>query len=1090
MSGNDRQRAICERDCNVIVDASAGTGKTSLVVERFVELVAPTDGRDAIPIERLAAITFTRKAAGELRVRTRQKILETLAGLEPGASRAAPLLRALGGIDTAHIGTIHGFADRLLRRWPGPAQLDPTYQLHDDDRPLREEMLELLIHAADTRTIGELLYGSPVADRADEATTTILDAQRAGLRVRSLETEHWTYCGLDALFAGFILNRDIEIREPIALELDRTTLERYAIEYLQLIEGTSTASSGGRWLVETGVVLRGALREEDPSTMYRELVDRFERGPRGRPSESPRLRQDFGEDKHAWGIWKALLGDEGKEPVRIGSLRDDLLGPLRQWLAHRLVRLRPVILHVFELVKGRHRAVDHLDLLLRLRNLLRDDRVIRSACQKSFDHLFVDEFQDTDPLQAEIVLFLCERGARAATWDSVELAPGTLTLVGDPKQSIYRFRRADIATYQRVLEIVMRSPVRSVTLTSSFRSAPGLVDWLNLRFDDVLGVSDDGARFRRETGEVFNQRLSHGRASGSDPTVHAVTMDLLEDGTAADYRKLEATTMARYLRWLVEVSPTEVIDPWSGVGRRIRYEDIGVLAMTTTQLSVLFEAFDCDDVPYAARGGTLFLSDPLHRRFLLGLSAIADRDDGVARAALLRPPFFAVDLADLARADKDDPADRVTRARAIISELRRRRFERSTGATARALIEDTGLGRMVALGPNGRQRLDGLYELCFQIELRAFSERLEFDAVAARVRTWIEHPQGLDRPHPVADAVRVMTVHQAKGLEFPVVLWWDARAPWRERVAHDAWTVDRSSTGWAIRLDKLRWDVPAELEIAARERKLREAERKRLVYVAATRARDLLIVPKVGRADPRWIAARLIGTTGSSTMLEQPIHTPAKHASWFDEACPPDRARPVATSRDTELNATWIERARSTTAERCRPVAFTTSLSRAHSSVARYGTLFGDTVHRAIGFALTVPLPPEEAVQRATSTTGLTVNLRHAIADVAGALASLSGLGLTAFELEYPVAGLTSNGRLASGYVDLVAMTSSGTILLDFKTDTPPEVGQPISRRYVDQVLGYAEVLQPAFGSTIRAGLLFTANGAIHWLSPDDNTRS
>src|SRR5215470_15328911 len=111
----DRQRAITERERNVIVDASAGTGKTSLVVDRLVELVAPRDGRAAIPIDRLAAITFTRKAAGELRVRTRQRILEQLATLPPASPRAAPLRHALGGLDTAQIATIHGFADHLLR---------------------------------------------------------------------------------------------------------------------------------------------------------------------------------------------------------------------------------------------------------------------------------------------------------------------------------------------------------------------------------------------------------------------------------------------------------------------------------------------------------------------------------------------------------------------------------------------------------------------------------------------------------------------------------------------------------------------------------------------------------------------------------------------------------------------------------------------------------------------------------------------------------------------------------------------------------------------------------------------------------------
>src|SRR5262249_45278540 len=154
-------RAIAERERNVIIDASAGTGKTSLVVERFVELVAPREGRGAIPIDRLAAITFTRKAARELRVRTRQRILQQLATVPPDSPQVEPLRHALGGIDTAPIATIHSFADRLLRKWPAQARLDPRYQLADDNgMQLADECFQLLVHAAEMRTLGELVRGS------------------------------------------------------------------------------------------------------------------------------------------------------------------------------------------------------------------------------------------------------------------------------------------------------------------------------------------------------------------------------------------------------------------------------------------------------------------------------------------------------------------------------------------------------------------------------------------------------------------------------------------------------------------------------------------------------------------------------------------------------------------------------------------------------------------------------------------------------------------------------------------------------------------------------------------------------------------
>ena len=1087
-----RDRAVHERARNVLVDASAGTGKTQLVVDRLVELLAPTDGRDPISIDRLAAITFTRKAAGELRVRTRQRILETLAVLAPGVPRSAPLLRALGGIDTAHIGTIHGFADRLLRKWPARTRLDPHYELVEDSGALVDECFLSLIQAAEARTLGELLRGSTLVDRADETIATILDAQRAGVRLRSLETEHWTYHGLNGLFSDFISHRDVDSPDPRAGSFDRDAFRRYADEYLQRVDGLSSETSGGRWLLETGKVIAALEPESDPTVIFGELVDRLERGPRRRASDAPSLKHDFGDDDRAWDVWKALDGDTRRSPIRAGSLRDDLLAPWRHWMAARLARLRPVVLHVYELVKARHQAVDHLDLLLSLRNLLRDDRAIRRSCQRLFDHIFVDEFQDTDPLQAEIVLYLCEQGAEAATWDTVKLAPGALTVVGDPKQSIYRFRRADIGTYQRVIEIIGRSPHLSIQLTSSRRSAPGLVDWLNRRFGEILGVSEHGERFRRDTGDVFYQALTEGRESGANPTVHSVAMELPDGGDVAAYRGLEARVMARYLRWLVEVSRTEIVDPLSGAARPVGYGDIGVLAITTTNLPVLFEAFDDDGVPYAARGGTLFLADPLHRRFLLGLCALADRDDGVALAALLRPPFFAVDLGDLARERRDDPDDPAGRARAVVRELRRRRFERSPGETARALLEETGLGRTIALGANGAQRLSALRELCFQVEARAHEDSLDFDATMERLRVWIDQPLGLDRPHPVGgNTVRVMTIHQAKGLEFPVVVLWDARAAWIERTTYDAWTVERDGRGWAMRLDLVRWDEPSGLEIAKRERTMRQAERKRLVYVAATRARDILVIPRVGIPDERWIFGKLLGTARSATVLEHPLHTPAVHAAWFDAASSPITTPPQeSTTRDVELANAWAVAARAASREHMRPIAFTdaTTPRALWGKKGRFGSVFGETVHVAIGLALRMRTNISEAVGVAAKRTGLADKLVEAGEDVTRALAALATLGIgPTFELEYPVSGLSAGGELVSGYVDLLAVVDARTLLIDFKTDAPPPSGEAPPPRYVAQVGGYADVVGRAFRVPVEAGLLYTADGVIRWLSPGDH---
>lgn len=194
--------AITERAHNVIVDASAGTGKTWLLVERLIALVAPRGAAPAIPIERVAAITFTRKAAGELRVRTRQRLLEHLIAEPPGTRRAQNLRDALAGLDTAQLATIHSFADHLLRKWPAQVRMDPYYELDEPEAGLHRACFEALLHAAETGALPARLAGSTIADRGEEAAELLTSIERAGLARWSREAEHWTYHGIDHLIAA------------------------------------------------------------------------------------------------------------------------------------------------------------------------------------------------------------------------------------------------------------------------------------------------------------------------------------------------------------------------------------------------------------------------------------------------------------------------------------------------------------------------------------------------------------------------------------------------------------------------------------------------------------------------------------------------------------------------------------------------------------------------------------------------------------------------------------------------------------------------------------------------------------------------
>jgi ATP-dependent helicase/nuclease subunit A len=1101
-----RDAAVVARGVNVLVDAGAGTGKTTLLVKRLVEMVAPADDRTPeVPLERIAALTFTRKAAGELRLRVRERLLSDLAG-DASAIRRDRLARALAAADTALIGTIHGFADRLLRRKPVEARLSPSYEVVEDADALCRETFELLLHAAEAGRLPAQLEGTSCpTDRAEEAQAHLRAALDAEVPAETKEHAWTARPGLDALVAGFILHRDVPPPDARATPFRLPEVRERMAGFRRLAEASAGAGRGSRWMGRTAALLGRLAREGDPVVLYRELGRLVRHAP---PPAALQRGRDFPDDPGGWAAWKAWRG-EGKEGEAAVAHRDLITQPLRRWMATRLVRTFPAVVAMYEKVKARHRVVDQVDLLLKLRDLLRDRPADRAELQGLLAHVLVDEFQDTDPLQAEILLYLCEAGAKATRWQDVRLEPGKLTLVGDPKQSIYRFRRADIGVYEAVRAIVTGGPHRHVPLTANFRSEPALLRHLNDRNDEILGRPEPARPdFDARSGTVANRRLDPFREAGRSECV--VVLPFSAGGNAADAdRRLEARVLATWIRRAVESGET-VADPATGAGRPARYGDVAVLAHSTWNVGLLTAELDRLGVPWSARGGTLLLADPLHRQFLLGLRAVADRDDGVALAALLREPFFAVDLADLVRARAapagaaDEGIERARAADALVRELRRRRHERPPGDTARDLLERTGLARAAAFGPNGLQRLVRLRELCFELERLAAAEGLDYDGVTARLRGWALEPVPLDPPRPVGgDAVQILTIHQAKGLEFPVVAWWDARASLAPRALDAHWFVDRAGASWAMRLDGLHWQEPEASDFLEREMAYHAAERLRLVYVAGTRARDLLVLPVTRHRG--GVTSALAGSEASAAKVVLDAWDGNAVPGWArGVTAPPGRRPRVARALADQVGRRWAEAAAEAGRPRFAPRGISTEAHRAVEGEVegeagarwkdrdgRHGRRFGDVVHAAMGIALREPgLPAAAAVSRAARGEGLGANAAEAAGDVARALAALEREGLRRvpgpeLRLEYPVAA-ARDGLLLSGYVDLVAAREGVLLVVDFKTDAPPTGDVRASHPdYVEQVRSYGRVLVElglAREGAVRCGLLFTADGGLRWV--------
>jgi ATP-dependent exoDNAse (exonuclease V) beta subunit len=1113
-----RREAINARDRNLLVDAGAGTGKTALVVARLVEMVAPADDGPARDLTRIAAVTFTRRAAGELRFRIREKLLSALAMPDLSSTRRERLSAAVSALDTAFVGTIHGFADRLLRSHPVEARLSPSYLIEEDAEESMLAAYRILVEAAQSGRLADELVGTPVEELAAEASQTILDAITIRLRTKTEEFGDFQKTGLDLLVCGMLDKRDVPLTGVPAPCFDWAGFRAAVATLERRVSDLRGDGRGEKWFRATASLASELARgANDTPVEVASLLQRIEAR-----TKAPLKKKQFSDAATGWALWKDFheKQEDGLQLAR------QLASPLRAWIAHCLARLGPVAEALYARLKARRGVVDTIDLLLVLRNVLQDDLAVRAALQARFDHIFVDEFQDTDPLQAEVLLYLCEKEPRAAQWQDVVIGEGRITVVGDPKQSIYRFRRADIALYQAVRAQIARDPKHlAIRLEACFRAVPRLIEYGNRCFADVLGVSPTGSDFDPATGTVFHQPLAAGRPDDREECVHVVPY-LHADGEAANVgpaRRLEGEALAHYLRWLVDRSKLTISDPLTKTPRPVRYSDVAVLALVTTNLPFLLSALDRASVPYAAAGGRLFVEDPLHQQFILGLRALADREDGVAVAALLRPPFFAVELGDvvvehLARRSTNDEAPTaepgrtaVREALAWVQEARRLRGARSAGATARALLEETAFARCVALGPNAELRLSHLRELCTRIDHLARIQSLDFDGVTALVRGWIDDPVQLDPPRPVAtDAVQVLTVHQAKGLEFPVVVLWDGMGKVSVPDRVPVWTNDRVSGAWAIEMTGLKWEEPRTSALVDRNAEFAKAERRRLIYVAATRARDLLVLPKPVVKDPTaYIVSRLITAGGGDGVRVLEPWREDTGATWAAGLVDKRGAGPrLEEDADAaaEISKHWTSAEAEARRAHFRPVgvgtvAHATAVTATEPDgeapapkkerVGRFGPTFGTTVHGAIADVVERGTIAAEAVKRAGRAAGLDeARWADALADVERTVAALKAEGLIGRDgvttrLEYPIsvgAVVGGEGAIVAGYVDFVAASDTEIVVIDFKTDAAP-AGDVRSAYpgYVEQVKSYARVVAPD-APRVRLALAFTQTGKLEWV--------
>ena len=861
-------------DSTLIVEAAAGTGKTTELVRRIVRVIET--GR--ADVTEIACVTFTEKAAGELKLRLRETLEASRSDAAPDSAERRCLDNAVRQLEEAQISTIHGFCADLLRERPVEAGIDPLFSV---------------LTEAQSRN----LYDTAFNEWFQKQLTDPSEAVQRSLR--------------RPVFSGF----------GAAADKEEGPVDRLRNAGWELIQWRDFKADWQQRPFDrrarVGALVdelhRFAATSRDPDSRYdnfhfdtqaaRQLSEEIDRTEAVMPRDDIRLEAaliDLGRNRQ---FQRARKGS-GKV-YKAGVLREDVARAREQLqaelarfeadanadLAALLCRELRACASRYESEKAKAGALDFLDLLLKTRNLVKDDPGVRRSFQDRFKRLFVDEFQDTDPLQAEILLLLASDDPSVSDWHAAAPSPGKLFLVGDPKQSIYRFRRADVRTYRDVYSRLEAAHARRVTLSASFRARPNIQRVINAAFEPVM-VDSEGPGYvalepvRPETPDQPSVVVLPVPAPyGSQRISNIAIEESLPDAVGA------------YVDWLINESGWKVSERPSAMADATMAhgfqpgEREHLVRIQARHICLLFRRFvsygqdmtrpyvralEARGIPHLLVGGRSFHNRAEIETLRAALNAIEWPDDELSVFAALRGSLFAIGDEELLeyrhrvgsfhpfraqtiddgrwtiddrRSDKRAPIDD---ALALLKALHRSRNHTPVASTISKLLEATRVHVRFALEHGGEQVLANVLHVAELARRYEADGGISFRGFIDELREQAEDGQAGEAPilEEGSDGVRLMTVHKAKGLEFPVVILADITAKLQPSAASRY--LDPASGTCAVRLAGC---SPFDLiEHEADELARDAAEGVRLAYVAATRARDLLVIPAVGDLEREgWI---------------------------------------------------------------------------------------------------------------------------------------------------------------------------------------------------------------------------------------------
>jgi ATP-dependent helicase/nuclease subunit A len=1006
----------------LFVEAGAGTGKTRALVDRVVALVC-----SGVAIDRIAAITFTERAAAELRERVRTG-LEQERHDHPEHAEAVGV--ALGSLDRAQISTIHAFCQAIVRTYSPEAGVDPDFEVQDEvmtQRRMQERWRRYLESLGDD----------------EKARREIDRLLNLGLRTNELEQLALALASRGEL-AEILADHPPKADEPAWPDLRELRGRLDALGW----EDVDPADSLGKRIV--GIV---------------GVVDAIN----ARPAEE---REEFLAaggyalaDRHkgsntAWG--GAANKDAALEEVSaVESVLSKLLDDFR---AAALAAVMPRLIEFVrqdEVARGRDGSLTFDDLILRARRLLAKGGEAVTSLRNRYHALLIDEFQDTDPMQVEIAT------AFATDPATKKMQPGRLFLVGDPKQSIYRFRRADMATYAQTAERMQEGGAQFPALALNRRSRGVILGWVNKVFEQIIGDGNEPA-IQPPYAAIHPLPERDVRLTG--PGV--ATFGGVVDSPAREVRTVEARELAALCRKAVE-EQWQVAERGGSV-RDAKYGDVAILMPRRTGLIALERGLAAAGVPYRVESGSLIYRTQEIRDLVNCLTAIDDPADEVAIVAALRSPAFACSDVDLARhrarggyfnyhnKDLEKWEGQVGDGLRALGECHDARHNTSLAALVERFVFTRGT---IETGVLDQRDRNSFRRARFMIERARTFEAAGPESLRAFV-AWLENQSEaaiLDNEGASVDddedAVRVLTIHGAKGLEFPIVfLAGLSAAPMTNRPP--LYSADFAGNRVAICVgskgDNRRFILGDFEELYGAEDAHLQAEFNRLLYVASTRARDHLVVSLYHNSRASGCAAKRLIDAGASELATR-LDIADVHGT--SEARTLDG---LTVEVPAELDASNFAAQRADLLARAKTLRFTSATGLKRDDAARLeekqdekperdddtepwsrgrgGTRVGRAVHAAIqSLRLDADDAAIAAVARAQAVAEAVPHRENDVVKLVRWVVRESeawkrARGAVRAMREVPFA-LEADGTVLEGYIDLVLQTADGIEIVDWKTD-------------------------------------------------------